>query len=451
VKAIVRKVLRAAIFVSPPFVIAIVVLVLSLAGIIALDPRISWRSVLIANAVLYWMVAAVALAIVLDFPAVLAVLRAHRGQLVMLAISLGVSLVFAELVAKVIVAGSHGWQLIPSTRYHHVNPTDVSVLDNTGSRVTTNADGFRTSWTRETFLGQHERIAVIGDSFAFGLGVNDEETAPSVLQNLLRERLARDDVGVLNAGVISWSPIVQRRAFREIVAEYRPTVTLLLLDATDVGDDYNYGLSVVPGSDPESPDFSIDNSPHAQPPALTTLAGPILEYLRAPYVVARRFSSRPPRSSSYYQFELMIGGVLETNRWFILRHPLELTRPYFETTLSYIRQIARDAESRGSKFMLVVTPRYFHWNDEECPEDWASDQRDNDEPHEYAMFEFFDEAAKRESFPIVSLLPAFQATDRFPLVLHNDAHWNPDGNRFVAETLADLLLERGLVTGAPAR
>jgi hypothetical protein len=62
-----------------------------------------------------------------------------------------------------------------------------------------------------------------------------------------------------------------------------------------------------------------------------------------------------------------------------------------------------------------------------------------------AYFEFFEEAARNESFPIVSLLPAFQATDRFPLVLPNDAHWNEDGNRFVAETLADLLIERGLV------
>ena len=440
-----RHVLRAAIWVSPPFVLVIAALALSLAGLLELDPRITWRSALVLNALLYWALAAAAVAALCNPRAVFAFVRGHAGRLAMLGVSLAVSLFVAEKVAEQIVARTHGWRLEPSTPYHHRNPASVRVRDNTGSVVTTNADGFRTHWTREAFGRHRRRVALVGDSFTFGLGVNDDETVPVQLERILRDRLGTEDLAVLNAGTISWSPLTQRRAFRELVVPYRPTLTLLLLDATDIGDDYHYGLSVVPGSNPESPDFVIDEDEYRRPPALATLAEPVLGYLRAPGIVLQRFRGEPLRSAGYYQFELPIGGTIETNRWFILRHPLELTRPFFETTLSYIRQMARDAEAAGSDFLLVVTPRYFQWNDQECPDDWSLDQRGRDEPHEMAYFDFFDEAAGRESFPILSLLPAFQATDRFPLVLRNDAHWNPDGNLFVAETLADEIVERGLV------
>ena len=65
------------------------------------------------------------------------------------------------------------------------------------------------------------------------------------------------------------------------------------------------------------------------------------------------------------------------------------------------------------------------------------------------LFEFYDEIADEVDFTIKSLLPEFRATDKLPLVFENDAHWNPDGNRFVAEAIADYLSARGLVGGTP--
>jgi hypothetical protein len=33
------------------------------------------------------------------------------------------------------------------------------------------------------------------------------------------------------------------------------------------------------------------------------------------------------------------------------------------------------------------------------------------------------------------MLPTFQATEEYPLVFRTDPHWNPQGNRFVAQLL----------------
>ena len=74
----------------------------------------------------------------------------------------------------------------------------------------------------------------------------------------------------------------------------------------------------------------------------------------------------------------------------------------------------------GGEFLLIVTPRFHHWNTAECPENAEADHYALDEPYQYEYFRFFEEEQTEAGFEIVSLLPAFQKTDRYPLVLRDD-------------------------------
>jgi lysophospholipase L1-like esterase len=439
-----HELLKSALYVGLPFAVAIGVLVLSVLGVVTIDRRIVPRSTLIVNLLLYWTLAAALLAALKNASAVWAYLSRRRLPLATALVSLVTSLIVAEYGARLILRGTEGFDFIPSETLHHRNPANSTLRDTTGALVRTNEDGLRTAWTRESFRALQDRIVVMGDSYTFGLGVGDDENVPYQLERTLRERLGRDDVGVLNAGTISYSPVIHRSAFQEVVREYRPTLTILLLDLGDIGDDYRYEQQLVPGLESATPRFDVNH--HAFQPeaelALLKLAEPLLGHLRAPFQVMRRFWPPQKPATGYYSFEVDIDGVVETNRWFILRHPLEKTQPFFERSLSYVRELADRVRAAGSHFVLVVPPRYFQWSDRECPEDWAAHTRALDEPYEYAAFEYFDEAAQRVDFPIKSLLPEFQATTRFPLVLKDDAHWNPDGNRFVAEVIAEYLLEQ---------
>jgi hypothetical protein len=450
--ACLRPLLRSALYASLPFVLGISALVLSKIGVVSLDPRIVPRGALVLSLLLYWAVTAVVLALLLNARAVLRFVAARRAQLAASTLSLVLSLCVAEYAAQIVVDRTSGFRQLPSATLHHENPKNAAIHDNTGVMVHTNPDGLRTPWTRETFRTQRERIVLMGDSFTFGLGVEDDESVPANLQAILRERFAGDDIAVLNAGVISYSPFLERLAFREVVRHYAPTLTILMIDLGDIGDDYKYARHIMPGSDLERPVFDVAESHYNRDAeiALLKLASPLFTPFRTPWEVLRRFRTLRPPPSGYLKFEVEVDGVLDTNRWFILRHPLEKTRPFFEATLSYIEDIARQAREAGSAFLLVVPPRYFQWSDRECPKDWAAYMRELDEPHEYSIFEFFDEAASRVDFPIKSLLPEFRATTRFPLVFERDAHWNPDGNRFVAEVLADYLSQHGMV-GAASR
>jgi hypothetical protein len=133
------------------------------------------------------------------------------------------------------------------------------------------------------------------------------------------------------------------------------------------------------------------------------------------------------------------------NRYFIYRHPLERTRPFFERTLGHVGRVAERARRIGARFALVVVPRYHHWSDRECPDNWERGAYGGNEPFSNEYFRFFEESRATAGFPILGLLPAFQATSEFPLVFRHDPHWNARGHDFVARLLAEDLPARGLL------
>ena len=350
---------------------------------------------------------------------------------------------------------------ILSEEYHHRLPSGVTMWIDAfwgeAAIVSTNEDGYRTSYSRADFVKKEVRIAVMGDSFVFGLGVARGEPWPRKLERLLRDRFAGRDVGVLNAGIISASPIMAVPLYDGIVRHYEPQIVFYMLDATDIGDDLKYGKTIRMDGERMYFDLSefrptvMDIGPYHG--ALHQIARPysdyLLDVLRYPYDVARvlLFDAKMELKPliAYAEFSLTINGVNETDRFFIYRHSIEYTRPYLEDTLGYVTKLAERVEASGATFVFIVTPRYQHWNPNEAPEDGEARLHSPDDPYRYEYLEFFDRAAGRVDFPVLNLLPAFQATSRFPLVLHNDPHWNADGHMFVAERMAEYIEDHDLI------
>jgi lysophospholipase L1-like esterase len=76
---------------------------------------------------------------------------------------------------------------------------------------------------------QTRRILVLGDSFAFGQGVAQEEALPF----LLRASLAKDGVGVVNGATPGWNTLEQERFFNHNVARLDPDLVLILYVIND--------------------------------------------------------------------------------------------------------------------------------------------------------------------------------------------------------------------------
>lgn len=98
-------------------------------------------------------------------------------------------------------------------------------------RVTTNADGLRTTLPKARTAGRI-RVAVMGDSTVFGWGVNDGGSVAEGLQSGL-DALRPGAAEVLNAGQPGYSTTQAAWLFSEVVADYRPDVVVVFVPMHD--------------------------------------------------------------------------------------------------------------------------------------------------------------------------------------------------------------------------
>jgi hypothetical protein len=97
----------------------------------------------------------------------------------------------------------------------------------------TSPQGFRDRpRSRERTPGTY-RIAVLGDSVAFGFGIPEEHAAPQILERLFDEHLGPGRVEVMNCGIYSFNATQQAAHLAYRVADFRPDLVLFLTTVTD--------------------------------------------------------------------------------------------------------------------------------------------------------------------------------------------------------------------------
>ncbi|MFT5444386.1 MAG: hypothetical protein ACI8W3_003441 [Myxococcota bacterium] len=417
------------------------------------------RDITTQSVALYWALCSLTLVLVYLW-------QTKRAQLLAALISLAISLAFFEVAARVleIPAGFLKWDGLESRTNHHIYAPNrtmyAGIYEDEPVFVITNEDGLRSDYSAEVFRTFGTRIAILGDSFTFGFGVQQENSMPTNLEAQLRDALGRTDLAVLNAGIVSYAPLLEKLLYGNVVATYKPQLVMLMLDPTDIGDDFKYGQEAVdeagrtvfPRAGPECGEDGVATYHGAVAEILKPVLSPLLVPLTYPLnVIGPRIGIARGKNCdyNYYDFNLDINGTIETNRYFHYRHPLEATREYFDASFAHIRETAAAVRRNGAEFVLIVSPRFHHWNAKESPNNWEHEDYSLSEAYQYEYFRYFEQARETVDFPIFDLLPAFQATDDFPLVFSDDPHWNPRGNAFAAKVLTEYLVGQGLVPNTP--
>mgnify|MGYP006294697497 CR=1 FL=1 len=393
-----------------------------------------------------------------------AVMRRPR-QVLLACVSVALASLVAEMLLRLTVPRSLAeFHSFRSSRYHHVLPSSTAMYmgeyEGEHAIFYTNEDGLRTTYSRDEFLSHGVRIAALGDSFTAGLGIRQDRTWPMKLEAELRSRLGSDDIAVLNSGRISYSPFLQWLQYEGIVRHYRPQLVVLGLDTGDIANDYTYRKEAR-GEPPAEARFAWgDGEPLPYHGAIWRLTEKWRDGLRFPIEfvwrrLARRLSFIAEGDASpsydYYDFSIEVDGVTDTNHFFIYRYPLDSTRPYFDATHSNLCGIAESCHSDSADLLVVPFPRFHHWNTNECPDNWEADAYALDEPHQFVYFDYFEDIRPNAPFDVFSILPHFQHTDAFPLVLRDDPHWNERGHAFVARVMAPYLTNAFRHVFAPVR
>ncbi len=140
-------------------------------------------------------------------------------------------------------------QVIPA-RPHNVTVmlTDPdSIRQRVAYTWSTDENGFRGESVPQQKPEGGFRVAVVGECVAFGQGVNDDESWPALLEELLAERLGGRHVDVVNASSPDPPTAVVQRADR-VVPAFDPDVLMLAAGAElifDGGEPYVHGRDPV--------------------------------------------------------------------------------------------------------------------------------------------------------------------------------------------------------------
>src|SRR5262245_36172431 len=172
----------------------------------------------------------------------------RRNETVLCVVSIAATLIFIEVGCRMFVPSTTALAFdaggISSSQFHHIYDAHARMymgrFEGKDVFVETNEDGLRTSYSKEEFRRFENRLIVLGDSLTFGLGVTADDSFAKHVEENLRRTIGNRSVAVLNAGIISYSPFLEKLLFERKLVEYQPTLVLLFLDASDIGDDYLY-------------------------------------------------------------------------------------------------------------------------------------------------------------------------------------------------------------------
>ena len=110
-------------------------------------------------------------------------------------------------------------------------------LSNTGEVLyRINSDGFRGPRHARPKPAGMFRVVVVGDSIAFGYGVQEEESFPRMLEARLRELAPRARVEVVNLGVGGYNAWNESELLKDVGLGYEPDLVLVQFCINDLND-----------------------------------------------------------------------------------------------------------------------------------------------------------------------------------------------------------------------
>jgi len=330
-------------------------------------------------------------------------------------------------------------------------------------RIKINNFGFRGADMKLEKTPGVARIFMVGDSFTFGVGAENDETIPYLTEKRLKDKGL--SVEIINAGVGHRSPISYYLKLRDSYLRFKPDAVVLLLDFSDLRDDWHtergaiYGkLGEITAIDPfiiygkrDWWGMVVRNSEvcayvnnklvrifqKIQVLGLRTYLKSALTGKRAKAVIATSDDLYGKVDPIEYDGYLFMRG----------REKLPLIQKHWARTGKYLLKIKDLLASHGIDFTLVMYPYGIHVGPDEWSEGRAYWGFEKGKVYEDRFaFDMVKDFCKDNSIRYVNTLDNFLA-DKKPGVkffFDLDGHMTPAGNRIMAECISSEIAKKFL-------
>jgi hypothetical protein len=258
-----------------------------------------------------------------------------------------------------------------------------------------------------------ERVLVLGDSFAWGYGVEESERFSQLLETSL-------GMEVINASVSGYSTDQELLWYRNEGIKYEPDLVILVIAGNDVGDNEQQLVSTIY----YKPKFVIEDGElvlTGYPVPETSTQGKFI------YSLSQRSALAFFLVQRYFDLLSLYGQTkVNSDQANSPRSDINAESEPFKLTIALVDEIRNIAESRKAKFMIVTTNRWWNYQSEETYEDFIT-------------------TLQGKGFLVLDVesMPGF---DPEVMVIPDDGHWNQSGHEFVAEKMKALIETRKLLS-----
>ena len=322
-----------------------------------------------------------------------------------------------------------GWRNRPDVSVPYGEPEFNTV-------VTHNQFGYRGRPVEQARTPGRARVLVLGDSFAYGVGVGDRETFSAQLEAL------QPELDVINTGVNGYGTGQELLLLRDEGLAFAPDFVVVSFFWNDVGNSYTNAVArfslagdrLVYPRPPEP--ASVAASQPARPKSRAGRGERRRDWLRHSY--AYRFVSDRAKLLGYWA-KVAVGLPLEESD---LVSPGERDAAW-QLELALLREIDRVAREGGARMVLLLIPEQVQVQ----PELRVTGLSSEDYDFQARLRAFADDAG----IPVVDPLPALReayAASGEPLYYLRDRHLKAHGHAIVARELLARLRELGLLRAA---
>ena len=338
----------------------------------------------------------------------------------------------------------HGFK--PNTRFRltdsKYNEYDVEVAINNFR--------FRGKDITEEKIPGVTRIMAIGDSFTFGVGAEEDETVPFLIEKGLLEEGKKAEV--INAGVGNYSPLLHYLRLKDEYFKFKPDLVLYFFDFSDLADDWRLERNLVYDKagniircDPAYLDGKRDwwktLRIHSKlcvyiHNKIVRLVGKIRILGFKNYVKAKLEGKRA--KSLIVQSDGKNVNSIEYDAYLMIRGPEKLPEieKHFMRNEKYLTLIKDTLAKNGIPMILVIYPYGIHVGTEQWKEGRAYWGFEEDVVYDdYYAFELLENWAAKNNAPCINTLPDFLDNAEKNLFFNIDGHFTPEANGIVAQAV----------------
>jgi hypothetical protein len=269
-----------------------------------------------------------------------------------------------------------------------------------GAPVTVNSSGFRGKEWRTANASETTRVVVLGDSVAFGQGVQEGETLAEQLEARLQRKLPYP-VEVVNLGVPGYDTCQEWWTFKERALPLMPRVAVLLYVEND--------------TDP--PVFQVQGEEVISPDVRTGFLGTFL-------AAARKRSAL--YNVTWMRWQAFKVGSFSIERYReILSHKFSDTNPGWRRSREYLTKLTKLAQANAIRLIVIPVPVLWGLADKPYPFD--------------CYIRAVCTAAGTAGAEYLDVVPILQDRDLRARVSERDPHPSAEVFRRIANQLADMI------------